>query len=462
MIFKKSKLIRWQSYKIWGTVLILLVVGIGIGAYINTTVPAAVMFINGQRIGIVSSIDQGEQLIQTILKEKGQVIEKPASTHDKIEYKLIRLQKIITCGNLKTDSICNNLTTYVDGVELHISNEKVATLSNQENIENALTAFKNYYANPSDSNRIYSVSFIEEVTTKQIETQPEEIQTETTVLEKLKEGKLANQEYVVKDTDTWWLIARNHDMLIKDVLAANPGNTEDSVLQAGQKINLISSAPYLTVISKGVLTQSEIIPYEVQTIIDDSLATNEQVVKQQGIEGSKQITVEYTQTNGTIIEKQIIDEQITKQPVTQIVSKGPIIQPYTIAYASSRGTGSISGLRWPFSGYISSPYGNRSRNFHKGIDIAGRSGTPFVAAASGTVVEAGWSGGYGNMILIDHGNGVKTRYGHASKILVSAGQHVTKGQTIALLGSTGISTGPHLHFEVIVNGNAVNPINYLP
>jgi murein DD-endopeptidase MepM/ murein hydrolase activator NlpD len=439
----------------------LLIAGIGIGVYINTTVSAAVMFINGQRIGIVSSIDQGEQLIQTILKEKGQAIGKSASTHDKIEYKLIRLQKAaITC--VSKDNICSNLTTYVDGVELHISGEKVATLLNQEDIENTLTALQNYYVKPSDSNRVSSVSFVEEVTTKQIETQPEEIQTEATVFEKLKKGKPANKEYVIKDTDTWWLIARNNDMLIKEILAANPGNSEDTTLQAGQKINVISFAPYLTVISKGVLTQSETIPYEVQTIIDDSLASNEQVVKQQGIDGSKQITAEYTQKNGTIIEKQIIDEQITKQPVNKIVSKGPIIQPYTIAYASSRGSGSVSGLRWPFSGYVSSPYGNRSRDFHKGIDIAGRSGTPFVAAASGTVVEAGWSGGYGNMILIDHGNGIKTRYGHASKILVSTGQHVTKGQAIALLGSTGNSTGPHLHFEVIVNGNAINPKNYLP
>lgn len=421
------------------------------------------MFINGQQIGIVSSIDQGKQLIQTILKEKGQAIGKSACTHDKIEYKLMRLQKAaIISGTLSKDNICSNLTTYIDGVELHISGEKVATLSSQEDIENTLSTLQNYYVKPSNSNKVNSVSFVEEVTTKQIETQPEEIQTEITVLEILKKGKSVNKEYVVKDADTWWLIARNNDMLTKEILAANPGNTEETALHAGQKINVVSYAPYLTFISKGVLTQSETIPYEVQTIIDDSLATNEQVVKQQGIEGSKQITAEYTQKNDVIIEKQIIDEQITKEPVTKIVSKGPIIQPYTIAYASSRGTGSVSGLRWPFSGYISSTYGNRSRDFHKGIDIAGRSGTPFVAAASGRVVEAGWSGGYGNMILIDHGNGIKTRYGHASKILVSIGQRVTKGQTIALLGSTGISTGPHLHFEVIINGNAVNPRNYLP
>ncbi len=251
-------------------------------------------------------------------------------------------------------------------------------------------------------------------------------------------------------------------MKTKEVLAANPGSTEETALDVGQKINLVSYTPYLTVICKGMLTESETIPFEVQTVNDNTLAVNEQVVKQKGVEGSKEITTEYTQKNETVIEKQVMEERITQQPVNQIVSKGPVVKPYTVAYASSRGSGSVSGLRWPFGGYISSSYGYRSGGFHTGMDIAGRTGSPFVAAASGTVVQAGWGGGYGYMILLDHGNGVKTRYGHASKLLVSAGQRVSAGQTIGLVGSTGNATGSHLHFEVIINGSTVNPRNYLP
>jgi murein DD-endopeptidase MepM/ murein hydrolase activator NlpD len=461
-LYKNFKLIRWRSYKVWGTALVILIAGTSIGIYFASTASATILLINGNQVGIVSSIDQGEQLIQTILKEKGQVIGKSACTHDKIDYRIVRFKKsALPSKYLSEDDISSNLNTYIDGVELHISDVKVGTLSSQEDIQSTLTALQNYYAKPSDSNKVSSVSFVEEVTTEQIETQPEEIQSAETVLDLLKKGKITNKEYIVNDTDSWWLIARNNDMKTKEVLAANPGYTEETALHAGQKINLFSYTPYLTVICKGVLTQSETIPFDVQNVTDDSLAVNEQVVKQQGIEGSKEITTEYTQKNDTIIEKQIIEELITKQPVTQIVSKGPVVKPYSIAYAS-RGTGSVSGLRWPFGGYISSPYGNRSRGFHTGIDLAGRIGSPFTATASGTVVVAGWAGGYGKMILIDHGNGVKTRYGHASKILVSAGQHVNTGQTIGLIGSTGTSTGPHLHFEVIINGNTVNPRNYLP
>jgi murein DD-endopeptidase MepM/ murein hydrolase activator NlpD len=98
---------------------------------------------------------------------------------------------------------------------------------------------------------------------------------------------------------------------------------------------------------------------------------------------------------------------------------------------------------------------------HEGIDIAVPSGTPVAAAASGTVITAGWLGGYGNLVVIDHGNGLATAYGHNSSVTVGAGQSVAQGQVIAYSGSTGHSTGPHVHFEVRVNGSAVDPLGYL-
>lgn len=118
----------------------------------------------------------------------------------------------------------------------------------------------------------------------------------------------------------------------------------------------------------------------------------------------------------------------------------------------------------PVSGRISSRYGvNESvRNHtHKGLDIAASNGTPIVAAAEGTVTCASYSGGYGNLVVISHGNGVETYYGHCSQLYVSVGEHVNAGDTIAAVGSTGHSTGNHLHFEVRVDGAQVNPQNYL-
>ena len=119
---------------------------------------------------------------------------------------------------------------------------------------------------------------------------------------------------------------------------------------------------------------------------------------------------------------------------------------------------------WPTNGVVTSPYGLRwgGTDFHPGIDIANDLGTPIIATADGVIDYAGWdSGGYGNMVDINHGNGIMTRYAHASQVVVTAGQYVKRGQLIAYMGSTGFSTGPHVHYEVQVNGQRVNPISYL-
>jgi murein DD-endopeptidase MepM/ murein hydrolase activator NlpD len=136
--------------------------------------------------------------------------------------------------------------------------------------------------------------------------------------------------------------------------------------------------------------------------------------------------------------------------------------------AGITGTESAPGvLIWPVSGTITSPFGMRPNpfgggpEFHSGLDIAAPTGTTVTAAASGTIISAGWYGGYGNYILIDHGGGMATGYGHLSQIFVSAGQHVQKGQAIGAVGSTGQSTGPHLHFEVRLNGKPTDPAAYL-
>ena len=136
--------------------------------------------------------------------------------------------------------------------------------------------------------------------------------------------------------------------------------------------------------------------------------------------------------------------------------------PGASSYASDDAPHTTPSI-WPTAGYVSSPYGLRfgGTEFHQGIDIAAEMGTPIVATADGVVTAAGWNGGYGNMVDVDHGSGIVTRYGHASAVAVSVGQQVRRGQVIAYVGSTGRSTGPHLHYEVRVGGQPVNPAAYL-
>ncbi len=122
---------------------------------------------------------------------------------------------------------------------------------------------------------------------------------------------------------------------------------------------------------------------------------------------------------------------------------------------------SASGFVWPVQGILTSPFGWRWGRMHEGIDIAVGSGTPVVSSAAGTVIVAGWMGGYGNLVVVDHGNGIATAYGHNTSLAVGVGQSVAQGQVIAYSGNTGNSTGPHVHFEVRVNGGAVDPLGYL-
>ena len=147
----------------------------------------------------------------------------------------------------------------------------------------------------------------------------------------------------------------------------------------------------------------------------------------------------------------------TSEPVSEVQKRGTMERP---TWAP---TGSF---RWPTNGSLTSRYGSRyifgGSDWHAGIDIANSVGTDIVAADGGIVTYAGWMSGYGYLVRIDHQNGYETYYGHNSKLLVSVGDKVFKGQHIAEMGATGRVTGPHCHFEVRYNGETKNPLNYLP
>jgi murein DD-endopeptidase MepM/ murein hydrolase activator NlpD len=150
--------------------------------------------------------------------------------------------------------------------------------------------------------------------------------------------------------------------------------------------------------------------------------------------------------------------QIRAAQAAATATSSPAISATHAVYHSTQ---SASGFIWPVSGPVVSPFGMRWGRMHEGIDIGVGYGTPIHAAASGTVITAGWEGGYGNLIVIDHGGGLATAYGHQSSLAVGYGEHVEQGQVVGYVGCTGHCFGPHLHFEVRVNGSAVDPLGYL-
>ncbi|GAB6154244.1 M23 family metallopeptidase [Desulfosporosinus burensis] len=454
---KKNK--SWKSPKvIGGSIVLLLLMGSGM-VYLNSTTSAVYVVVNGEKVGLVANQDKAGEMIKQILSEKGAPLSTEAKTHDDITYSTVRI-KNADYRALSKETLAEDISYYVDGVMLTVNKEPLLVLAKAEDGEKLLKDFQDFIAQPSDKNQVSSVSFEDEVETQPVEVPLDQVTSYEQALDKLKQGNLQKVEYTVQANDSWWLIARKNDMKTKEVLASNPGTTEDTILKLGQKIVLDKVTPYITVVSKGVRTETETIPFEVVTKTNTSLPYGQTTVKQAGSDGKKEVQYSYVQKNDKVVSQTVQDEKILKESVSQVIEKGP--QRTNVAVAYSRGSGSItSGLIWPFRGRITSYYGYRGSEFHTGLDIDGDKGDPFVASGSGTVVSAGWNGNYGNTILIDHGNGVMTRYAHASKLLVSAGNSVSKGQTIGLVGSTGRSSGSHLHLEVIINGSQVNPIGYL-
>ena len=167
------------------------------------------------------------------------------------------------------------------------------------------------------------------------------------------------------------------------------------------------------------------------------------------------------------VQSEIAESQALETASAQLAAKLRAGEAQAGAAAGSTSTGTpVAGgsgtFAWPLSGPITSPFGMRWGTLHPGIDIGVPTGTPIHAAGSGTVVWCGWMSGYGNLVMIDHHNGLATLYGHQSRIAVGCNQEVSQGETIGYVGCTGFCTGPHLHFEVRVNGTPVDPLGYLP
>lgn len=228
-----------------------------------------------------------------------------------------------------------------------------------------------------------------------------------------------------------------------------------------------SSTPIFKITVKTAMIRKEVVQYETKVEKTSDLKVGEKKVKTQGETGINLVTGQTTMVNGKAVDSVVYSKEVIKEPVTEVVYEGTKTESSSSGSSSSAGV-STGSMRWPFpsSRNVVSGYGGRvgpiyGNEFHMGYDIAGSYGASIVAADGGTVVEAGWHNSYGYQVVIRHSNGLKTRYAHNSTLKVKVGQKVSKGQVIALCGSTGDSTAPHLHFEVWKNGSHVNPGNYV-
>lgn len=263
-------------------------------------------------------------------------------------------------------------------------------------------------------------------------------------------------QYVVEEGDSLWSIAAASDTDTATLTGLNP-RLDGDLLQPGQTLRVVPGF-------HGVSHTLE----EGDTLADlaDTYGTTVEQIRTAN--GLSSVSDGALQIGDTVFIP-------GARPVTRnlVVSRGDFVRPDPPANSSSapaapaarqaaavaRPAASGTAWRWPIVGGLITTEFTRA---HSGLDIAVPSGTKAYAVRSGKVVFAGWDGGYGYCVILDHGDGIKTRYAHASSILVKVGQQVAQGDAVILVGSTGHSTGPHLHFEVIVDGVCLNPHNYLP
>ena len=277
------------------------------------------------------------------------------------------------------------------------------------------------------------------------------------IAEKLNETKSAEVTYTVADGDTYYGIADKYDLTLSELLNMNPGYDAMS-LHTGDVLTVSQAVPYLTVVDVERQSYVQDVPYGLQYKDDPDMYKGDYEVVSAGTYGKADITANVTYINGEETGRQVVATATLAQPVDEVRLRG----------TKERPTWFPTGVfRWPCNGVVTSYFGGRytgiygASTYHEGIDIGNSYGTVIYASDGGTVSYTGWYGGYGYLVIIDHGNGYKTYYGHNSSIIVSEGEHVYQGQAIAYMGSTGISSGNHCHFGIMINGTFVNPLNYL-
>lgn len=350
------------------------------------------------------------------------------------------------------DILESNVNYSILAYAVNIGGKQIGVVNSENEAKSAIEEVKNYFTQNYDKKSIIEVNTVENVEIKQVKASNTEIKSKDELVNYIIKGTDEEQKYIVEEGDTYWTIAGYFNMTLDELISANPQSNPDKI-QIGDELNLVVPKPFLNVQVKRKVTQNEKTPYETEYNYVSYMFNDEQVVDRKGEYGVSEIESIITEQNGIQTAKEVVSEDVISSPVSELVTTGTQDPP------PKKGTGYFIN---PLPGsYISSPFGSRSGGFHLGQDMAKSAGSDIEAADGGTVIYAGWSGSYGYMVDIDHGGGFTTRYAHCSKIYVSLGEKVYQGKVIAAVGSTGVASGPHLHFEVRKYGSVVNPASYI-
>lgn len=430
--------------KIAAGALVLAVFSTTAGVY--KTVQGYRVFFNGTEVGMVRQREdfmQGLELIQQGLSnEYGMDV----VFQNEITFERAFLDKDVLLETPAESAQAIRETSMdltVEGAMIVIEGEDVVALSSREEAEKTLESVIASFAQLGDNEVIVSDPVIQqnyEIVDRLVPFTA--VRNMADAATYIMQGTDEIVEYQVQKGDTSWNIAVNRGININTLASANPDKNIEN-LHPGDVLKLTEEKPYLNVEVVKQSIYSEKIPFGTTYQNDGNLYVGKTQEISAGVYGVKEVTALITYQNGVQVAKQITSENVIKQPVNQVMAKG------TKPLPPAQGTGRF---RMPTSGRVSVINKAGAHAGGRAVDIANSTGTPIYASDSGRVTKASWYSGYGYAVIIDHGNGYSTLYGHLSSMSVSVGQNVTAGQRIASMGSTGNSTGSHLHFEIRING----------
>lgn len=410
---------------------------------------------NGRPLGIVKEQKDVLEILELASEELSQEY---GSNIEIDPAKDITFKRVVSYGKaVDTEDDVLRRLTYMGEINasasaIIVDGETKVIVENEKIAEQVLQDIKDIFITDDESTEYEYIGFVEDVKIKKISTKLPNISNRSAAVEKLKNGGQKAAEYVVQEGDSMYGICEKLGVTIDELAQMNPGLTMESMLHIGDSIVIEREVPLLTLETIEVSTFAETVPFETEYRDSNYYYKGEEVTSREGQDGRASVTARLTKHNGEVVAREDIEREVIVQPVSKVILKGTKIKPPTV------GTGSF--IR-PVNVAISSRYGYRWGRMHYGDDYAAATGTPIKASDGGTVVTAGWYYGYGLTVIINHGGGVKTLYGHCNSLNVSVGDKVFQGQNIAAVGNTGNSYGSHCHFEIIVNGRHVDPSLYV-
>jgi len=397
------------------------------------------------------------ELFDAALRKLNKELEKKVEHEIKIESKFDLIpskakDKEISKEDELYELIKSNIIYSIMAYQINVNGEKIGIVDSEYEANSIIEEVKHHFTKDYDKESLLEVTTVEDIEIKQVKATNAEIQEKDKLIDYIIKGTNEEKKYIVEKGDSFWSIAEYFDMDLDELILAN-SEADPETIQIGDELNLIVPKPFINVQVKRKVVQEEKMPYETEYAYVSYMYNDEEVVSKAGKYGVSEIEAIITEQNGIQVAKEVLSETVITPPVTQLVTTGTQDPP------PKQGTGYFIN---PLPGsMITSRFGSRSGGFHLGQDMAKAAGSSIKAADGGTVLFAGWSGSYGYMVDIDHGGGFTTRYAHCSDIYVSAGEKVYQGKIIAAVGSTGVSSGPHLHFEVRKYGSVVNPAAYI-